>query len=128
MKYPFPVPSPNPNPNYNTKPWPLHHKQLWKTVHTILPNVYHTCKSVGVTQEGPCEPVGVKQETNDHNYFHTRSVVNKVHPIFVMFLLSRTTLTLVGYGARPQKMSTNYYVLQYRAVLKPFYGKLVAES
>ena len=38
MKYPFPVP--NPNPNYNTKSKPLHHKQLRKTMHTILPNVY----------------------------------------------------------------------------------------
>ena len=37
MKYPFPVPSPN--PNYNTKSEPLHHKQLRKTMHTILPNV-----------------------------------------------------------------------------------------
>ena len=40
MKYPFPVPSPNPNPNNNTKSKPLHHKQLPKTMHTILPNVY----------------------------------------------------------------------------------------
>ena len=40
MKYPFPVPSPNPNPNCNTKSKPLHHKQLRKTMHTILPNVY----------------------------------------------------------------------------------------
>ena len=38
MKYPFPVPSPN--PNHNTKSKPLHHKQLRKTMHTILPNVY----------------------------------------------------------------------------------------
>ena len=29
-----------PNPNYNTKSKPLHHKQLRKTMHTILPNVY----------------------------------------------------------------------------------------
>ena len=42
MKYPFPVPSPNPNPNYNTKSKPLHYKQLQKTMHTILPNVYRT--------------------------------------------------------------------------------------
>ena len=40
MKYPFSVPSPNHNPNYNTKSEPLHHKQLRKTMHTILPNVY----------------------------------------------------------------------------------------
>ena len=40
VKYPFPVSSPNPNPNYNTKSKPLHHKQLRKTLHTILPNVY----------------------------------------------------------------------------------------
>ena len=97
-------------------------------MHTIPPNVYHTCESVGVTQEGACEPVGMKQETNDHNYFRTQSVVNKVHPIFILFLLSRTTLTLVGFGARPQKMLTNYYALKYQAVLKPFYGKIVAES
>ena len=71
-------------------------------MHTILPNVYHVCESVGVTQESTCEPVGVTQEstsepvgvtqestsepvgvtqeTHDHNYFRTRSVVNKVHP------------------------------------------------
>ena len=40
MKCPFPVPSPKLNPNYNTKSKPLHHKQLRKTMHTILPNVY----------------------------------------------------------------------------------------
>jgi len=50
-------------------------------MHTILPNVYRACELVGVTQESTCESVGVTQETCDHNYFHTRSVVNKVHPL-----------------------------------------------
>ena len=50
MKYPFPVPSPNPNPNYNTKSKPLHHKQLWKTMHTILPNVYRVL-SIAIAYE-----------------------------------------------------------------------------
>jgi len=36
---------------------------------------------VGVTQKSACEPVGMTQETHDHNYFRTRSVVNKVHPL-----------------------------------------------
>ena len=49
-------------------------------MHTILPNVYHTWESVGMTQKSACEPVGVTQETHDHNYFRTLSVVNKVHP------------------------------------------------
>ena len=35
VKYPFPVPSPNPNYALTI----LHHKQLQKTMHTILPNV-----------------------------------------------------------------------------------------
>ena len=30
--------------------------------------------------KGACEPVGVPQETHDHNYFRTRIVVNKMHP------------------------------------------------
>ena len=50
-------------------------------MHTTPPNVYRACESVGVTQKSACEPVGVTQETHDHNYFHTRSVVNKVHPL-----------------------------------------------
>ena len=42
-------------------------------MHTILPNVYRACESVGVTQKSACEPVGVTQETHDHiNYFRTR--------------------------------------------------------
>ena len=49
MKYPFSVPSPY--SNYNTKSKPLHHEQLQKTMHTIPPNVYRTCESVGVTQK-----------------------------------------------------------------------------
>ena len=28
-----------------------------------------------------CESVGVAQKTRDYNYFRTRSVVNKVHPL-----------------------------------------------
>ena len=36
------------------------------------------CESVGMTQESAIEPVGVTQETHDHNYFRTQSVVNKV--------------------------------------------------
>ena len=35
-------------------------------MHTIPPDVYRACESVGVTQE-----------THDHNYFRTRSVVNE---------------------------------------------------
>jgi len=54
--------------------------RLRKTMHTIPPNVYRTCESVGMTQESACEPMGVTQETRDHNYFRIRSVVNKVHP------------------------------------------------
>ena len=50
-------------------------------MHAIPPNVYRACESVGVTQKSACEPVGVTQETHDHNYFRTRSVVNKVHPL-----------------------------------------------
>ena len=46
-----------------------------------LPNVYRACESVSVTKKSACEPVGVTQETHDHNYFRTRSVVNKVHPV-----------------------------------------------
>ena len=49
-------------------------------MHAIPPNVYRACESVDVTQKSACEPVGVIQEAHDHNYFHTRSVVNKVHP------------------------------------------------
>ena len=61
---------------------PLHHEQLQKTMHTIPPNVYRACESEGVTQmKSACEPVGMTQETHDHNYFRTRSVVNKVHPL-----------------------------------------------
>ena len=48
-------------------------------MHAILPNVYRACESVSVTQKSACEPVGVTQKTHDHNYFRTRSVVNKVH-------------------------------------------------
>ena len=58
-----------------TAPW-----DLQKTMHTIPPNVYRTCEWVGMTQKSVCEPAVVTQETYDHNYFHTRSVVNKVHP------------------------------------------------
>jgi len=53
-------------------------------MHTILPNVYHACESVGMTQKSACEPVGMTQETHDHNYFRTRSVVNKVYPYFYL--------------------------------------------
>ena len=42
-------------------------------MHTIPPNVYRACESVGVTQKSTCKPVGVTQETHDHNYFHTQS-------------------------------------------------------
>ena len=35
----------------------------------------------GCDTESACEPVGVTQETHDHNYFRTQSVVNKVHPL-----------------------------------------------
>ena len=50
-------------------------------MHTIQPNVYRACESVGVTQKSSCEPFDVTQETHDHNYFRTQSVVNKVHPL-----------------------------------------------
>ena len=48
--------------------------------HTIPPNVYRACESVGVTQKSTCEPVSVTQETHDHNYFRTRSIVNDAPP------------------------------------------------
>ena len=51
LKYPFPVPSPNPNPNCNTNSKPLHHKQLRKTMHTILPNVYRGIVSIAIAYE-----------------------------------------------------------------------------
>ena len=35
-----------------------------------------------------CESVGVAQEARDHSYFHTPSVVNKVHPVLKILSLS----------------------------------------
>ena len=37
-----------------------------------------------MTQKSACEPMGMTQETRDHNYFPTRSVVNKVLPFSLM--------------------------------------------
>jgi len=38
----IPVPSPNLNPKCNSKQYPLDHKQLWTTMHTVPSNVYRT--------------------------------------------------------------------------------------
>ena len=67
---------------FTTREWIFHHFFPLKATDTLsCPRGLGPCPTPILTKRVSVQSVGVTQETHDNNCLHTRSVVNKVHPI-----------------------------------------------